>query len=177
MIIKLVKRIYAKLTFIFIVIYAFNSVSAKDIPKPKTPQVDSIYVSKSKCKMYLFDHSKMIKSYAISIGGSPIGHKKKKGDNKTPEGLYFINGKNPNSNYYMNLGISYPNHTDRMNAQRTKLNPGGDIKIHGYADKYGSTKDKSIRYSSTWGCIAVTNSDMLEIYNLVKVGAKIFIVP
>lgn len=154
----------------------FQSSTSPLLPKYKH-QIDFIYVSKSKKIMRFYAKTKFIKQYKISIGGNPKGHKQYQGDNRTPEGKYYINDRNPNSTYYLNLGISYPNNADRKHAKQLGKSPGGDIKIHGYTDKHGSSKAKNIKYSSTWGCIAVNNKDMREIYQLVKMGAVILIKP
>ncbi len=167
-----------KYVFFFIgIISFFSSIAIKIPPKPitRTNSVDSIYVSKTERVLKLFAHSRLVKSYAISIGENPVGHKQQQGDNRTPEGLYYINGKNANSSYYKNLGISYPNANDIAKAKKRNVQPGGDIKIHGYADEHGSTKNKSVKYAYTWGCIGVTNNNMDEIFDWVKVGAKIYI--
>ena len=127
--------------------------------------------------MSLYVGEEKIKTYNISIGQNPIGHKQYQGDNRTPEGRYLINDRNPNSIYYLNLGISYPNATDRAAASKLGKSPGGDIKIHGYADQHGSTKLMHTKFAYTWGCIGVTNTDMKEIYQLVQMGAVIVINP
>ncbi len=165
-----------RILFAFLFLFFCLSLSAKEKTAVKI-EADSIYVSKSKKQMTLFQQGKSIKTYTISIGENEIGHKQRQGDNRTPEGLYTINDRNPNSRYYKNLGISYPNGNDLVNAGKRKVKAGGDIKIHGYADKYGSSKEKYIRFSSTWGCIGVCNADMEEIYNYVRTGAKIYITP
>lgn len=127
--------------------------------------------------MTLFQNGVPVKIYTISIGENDKGHKVQQGDNRTPEGLYFINDKNPHSRYFLNLGISYPNAHDKAIAVKRKVSAGGDIKIHGYADKYGSVKERHTRFASTWGCIGVCNADMQEIFAWVKVGIPILIVP
>ncbi len=127
--------------------------------------------------MSLFVGKEKIKSYNISIGQNPTGHKQYQGDNRTPEGRYTINDRNPHSIYHLNLGISYPNNTDRKRAAQLGKAPGGDIKIHGFADQNGSTKLMDTKFAYTWGCIAVTNTEMKEIYQLVKIGAVIVIKP
>ncbi|MBP6455819.1 MAG: L,D-transpeptidase family protein [Chitinophagaceae bacterium] len=139
--------------------------------------IDSICVKKSERKMYVFSSKKLIKTYTISIGQNPIGAKKIKGDMKTPEGLYFINDKNPNSSYYKNLGVSYPNELDKKNAAVLKKSTGGDIKIHGFVDVNGNSKNRNTIYSYTYGCICVCNDDMDELFENVKIGAPILIVP
>ena len=165
-----------KILFFIFCTFACLGLSAKVII-PLKPEADSVFVSKSKKQMSLYQNGKLIKTYIISIGDNEKGHKVQQGDDRTPEGLYIINDRNPNSRYYKNLGISYPNASDRAMAAKRKVAVGGDIKIHGYADKYGSSKEKYTRFSSTWGCIGVCNADMNEIYAIVKIGAKIFIAP
>lgn len=127
--------------------------------------------------MRLYSKKKWVKSYSISIGQSPMGHKRYQGDNRTPEGKYYITDRNPNSSYYLNLHISYPNNKDRARARKLGKSPGGDIKIHGFADQHGNTKPMDAKFGYTWGCIAVCNNDMKEIYQLVKTGAVILIRP
>ena len=97
--------------------------------------------------------------------------------NKTPEGRYIINARNPNSGYHKNLGVSYPNETDKVNAEKLGKPAGGDIKIHGlrngrgYIGKFHHLKDW------TAGCIAVTNDEVDELYAAVKPNAVIEIRP
>jgi len=140
-------------------------------------KVDSITVSKRLKIMRLYAGKKWVASYSISIGQNSKGHKQYQGDNRTPEGKYYITDRNPNSSYFLNLHISYPNNQDRARAQRLGKPPGGDIKIHGYADQNGRTKPMDVKFAYTWGCIAVNNNDMKEIYQLVKMGAVILIRP
>jgi len=143
---------------------------------PANTVIDSIVVSKSKREMYVYAKRKLLKTYNIGLGKDPVGHKHFEGDNKTPEGLYFINGKNGSSKYHKNLGISYPNQKDMAYAVKMKKPAGGDVKIHGLPAGY-----KDVDYPHmpdwTWGCIAVTNANVDELYEHVKVGAKIFIKP
>ena len=92
---------------------------------------------------------------------------------KTPEGIYYINDRNPNSICYLNLGISYPNEFDIKNARENNKSPGGDIKIHGLPNGYGFI-GKFHRWKDwTWGCIAVTNREMKELYDNVPIGTEI----
>ena len=139
--------------------------------------VDKVVVIKSKRKLYLFYKGKKVKQYSISLGGSPKGPKRFEGDQKTPEGTYFINGKNPNSNYYKNLGISYPNEKDKIFAQKYGKSPGGAIKIHGLPNNKPWLGMLHLLKDWTYGCIAVTNKQMDEIYSSVKIGTKITIQP
>ena len=135
-------------------------------------KITEIVVKKSKRKLYLFSGDEIIKSYKIDLGFTPEGHKNFEGDGKTPEGSYKIDRKNANSKYHLSIGISYPNPKDRHFAKLKGKLPGGDIFIHG--------TDKPFRWFQrdwTAGCIALSNKEIGEIYNLVEIGTPIFIEP
>lgn len=140
---------------------------------PSGTVIDKLVVYKSKHKMEAYANGKLIKTYTISLGFSPNGHKEFEGDGRTPEGTYTINARNANSGYYKNLGVSYPNDADRANAKAHGKSPGGDIKIHGlrngrgYIGKFHQLKDW------THGCIAVTNTEIDELFATVKDAAVI----
>ena len=152
----------------------FGSVYFEPIKKNKA---DEIIVLKSKRKLQLYFKGVKVKQYSISLGGNPIGHKQFQGDQKTPEGSYFIDGKNPNSKYYKNLGISYPNAEDKAFASSKGKNPGGAIKIHGLPNNKPWLGKLHLIKDWTHGCIEVTNKQMDEIYSIVKIGTKITILP
>lgn len=135
------------------------------------PEVTQIQVYKGQRVMYLLHNEKVLKTYRIGLGGNPVGHKQYEGDQKTPEGAYFITHRNPNSNYHLSLGISYPNDADRAYAESIGKPPGGDIFIHGAANGRVSSNDWTV------GCIAVTDREMERIYAMVKPGTPIFIFP
>ena len=133
-------------------------------------KADKIIVEKSNRKMYLYSSGHILKTYKIVLGGNPEGHKIQVGDEKTPEGSYFIDYRNPNSKFYKSLHISYPNQDDKNNAKKLGVSPGGDIMIHGI-NKYFSWLGPLHRlWDWTDGCIAVTNSEMDEIWDLVPIG-------
>ncbi|MCL2326958.1 MAG: L,D-transpeptidase family protein [Bacteroidetes bacterium] len=140
-------------------------------------QIDNIVVHKSKRKMAVYANGELLKTYKISLGRKPIGHKEYEGDRKTPEGVYFINDKNPNSGYHKNLGISYPNKNDLKHALRLGKPAGGDIKIHGLRNGAGAIGKFHRYFDWTLGCIAVTDSEIDELYNAVKIGTRIEIKP
>ena len=134
------------------------------------PEVTKIIVFKSARYLHLMHGKKVLKSYRIDLGFAPVGHKAVEGDGRTPEGLYFIDRRNPNSEFHLSLGISYPNARDRKRAQKLGKSPGGDIFIHGRGNPVGYL----IR-DWTWGCIAVTNDEIEEIYAMVRDGTPIAI--
>ena len=122
--------------------------------------------------MYLMHHNTRLKTYDFELGFAPTGHKTFEGDGKTPEGRYYIDRKNPNSQFYLSLGISYPNAQDRAKAAALGKSPGGDIFIHGTPAFSTFGQD-----DWTWGCIAVSNHEMRRIYSMVEIGTPITIYP
>lgn len=135
------------------------------------PEVTQIYVSKERRRLYLLHGTEILKAYDVSLGFNPVGHKVARGDGRTPEGLYLIDRRNPNSSYYLSLGISYPNRLDMERSKSLGVDPGGDIFIHGESAKPVKGKDW------TAGCIAVKDEEMREIFAMVQTGTPIFIQP
>jgi len=132
------------------------------------PEVTYVVVNKGARNMYLLHHDKVLEAYPIKLGFAPEGHKEIEGDGKTPEGRYWIDRRNPNSAFHLSLGISYPNEQDRIRAAKMGKSPGGDIFIHGQKDPL-----RRDRNDWTWGCIAVTNKQMEDIYAMVGNGTPI----
>jgi murein L,D-transpeptidase YafK len=135
------------------------------------PEVTRIEVFKNERLMVLFHNDEVLESYEIELGFAPEGHKLQEGDGRTPEGEYFIDRRNPNSLYYLSLGISYPNEEDRAQARARNVSPGGDIFIHGTPRPFRRADDWTV------GCIAVSNRDMRHIYAMVRDGTPIRIHP
>lgn len=144
-------------------------------PLPKGVVIDKLVVYKKKRRMYAYSGDALIKTYTVALGKNPVGHKEHEGDNRTPEGIYTINDRNPNSSFYKNLGISYPNENDKANAEKLGKSPGGQIKIHGLRNGKGYRGKFHILKDWTAGCIAVTNPEMDELYIAVKQDAEIII--
>lgn len=135
------------------------------------PPVTSVVVQKGRRRMFLMNDNTVLESYDFELGFAPAGHKNVEGDGKTPEGAYFIDRKNPNSSFYLSIGISYPNDEDRARARALGQRPGGDIFIHG--------TPRTVRRADDWtaGCIAVKDREMEDIYAMVNVGTPIFLYP
>ncbi|MBM7067301.1 murein L,D-transpeptidase family protein [Actibacterium sp. 188UL27-1] len=136
------------------------------------PQVTRVLVYKGKRSMFLMHDDAVLKGYRFELGFAPQGHKQQEGDGRTPEGNYLINRRNPNSNFHLSLGIDYPNEEDVARALEAGVDPGGDIFIHGQKSRWRKGGD-----DWTWGCIAVTNKEMEEIYAMVRDGTPIDIMP
>lgn len=155
-------------------------LAARAIQQPE-PQlhVAKIHVIKAERRLDLIDdHGQTLRSYRIALGPHPDGDKEQVGDGKTPEGKYYIDAHNPNSDYYLSLRISYPNKSDVWRSKKLGTNPGGDIFIHGLPNgkswmrwKYSNKRDW------TQGCIGMTNDDIKEVYTLVQDGTPILIKP
>jgi murein L,D-transpeptidase YafK len=144
---------------------------------PQAKKVDRIVVIKSKRTMALESDGHVLKTYKVALGTQPIGAKGRQGDHKTPEGDYFVDAKNPNSQFYMALHLSYPNATDRTQAFRLGVSPGGDVEIHGLGKKYGWIGARHRLTDWTDGCIAVTNEEIEEVFGMVPVGTRVEIRP
>jgi murein L,D-transpeptidase YafK len=139
--------------------------------------VDSVLVVKSESRLYLMREGKELASFKVAFGSNPEGHKQQQGDERTPEGRYVLDYKNPNSNYYRSIHISYPNAQDRQTARKRGVNPGGDIMIHGQANGYGGFSTIVQLFNWTNGCIALSNPDMDVVWDAVKPGTPIEIRP
>mgnify|MGYP001792502113 CR=1 FL=1 len=135
------------------------------------PPVTYIMAFKEQRKLVLLSDEGILRTYDFELGFAPVGDKDIEGDGKTPEGRYFIDRKNPNSAFHLSVGISYPNVADVEKARALGESPGGDIFIHGTPRKYRRQADW------TWGCLAVTNREMEEIFAMVEVGTPIEILP
>lgn len=158
------------------------ALSAQEIEEiNKTKPVTTIEVFKQQWQLKLKHHDQIIRSYPIRLGFNPMGHKQFEGDGKTPEGTYTIDWRNPQSAYYKSLHISYPNPNDLAYAKQRQKSAGGDVMIHGTVPTSATSFPASSTYMPrkdwTLGCIAVTNADMDEIWQLVKNGTQIIIHP
>jgi murein L,D-transpeptidase YafK len=163
------------LSAISLIAYQFYPYS----PLPEKVIIDELIVDKTERKLMVYSNGSIVKTFSISLGNSPIGHKEKEGDEKTPEGEYIIDSKAGlgASGYHKNLGVSYPNKTDIANARKKGFSAGGDIKIHGL--KHGQGFIGRIQRWRDWtnGCMAVTNDEMDDLFKHVKIGTPITIVP
>lgn len=140
-------------------------------------KVDLVLIEKAQRRLTLLSGSREIAKYSVALGGAPIGHKQCEGDSKTPEGDYRISGRNVKSAFYRSLRISYPNGQDRQNAARLGCTPGGDIMIHGLPNGQGDIGAGHRSVDWTLGCIAVTNSEIEEIWKQVPDGTRVRILP
>lgn len=150
---------------------------ASALSRPKAFDADSMVLDKSERVLTMYHRGLPVRTYRVALGRNPIGAKQRRGDQKTPEGLYFIEGRNPESRYHLSLRISYPARRDVDRAVRRGTSPGGDIMIHGLPPKYADIGAEHVRWDWTEGCIAVTNDEIEEIWRAVPNGARILILP
>ncbi len=151
-------------------------------PVPVAPakpigKADLIKVDKSARQLQLLRDGEVIASYAVALGNAPEGPKQQEGDERTPEGRYVIDWRNPKSRYFLSLHISYPDANDKARAKEAGVSPGGDIMIHGQPNGYQSAGPALQKFDWTNGCIAVTNAQMQEIWDAAPDGTPIEITP
>lgn len=143
----------------------------------------SLLVEKSKYRLTVFDSGKAIKSYPVVFGGNPKGDKLHEGDQKTPEGIFRVKDFYPHADWSKFIWLDYPTPTSWRKHFKAKLAGeidfalpiGGEIGIHGVP----SGGDVLIDGGSNWtlGCVSLKNRDVDEIYEFVKVGTVVEIVP
>jgi len=139
------------------------------------PQVDAVLVYKSERLLMLLHAGEVVGHYKISLGRNPVGPKVREGDYRTPEGRYVLDWRNPDSRFYRSIHISYPSPSDLQKAQRSGLDPGGNVMIHGLPSD--PVKAQLAWDDWTDGCIAVPNEAMDQIWNAVQDGTLIVIRP
>ncbi len=140
-------------------------------------RADYVVVDKSDRKLYLFKAGRTIREFDVQLGLVPTGPKQREGDFRTPEGRYVLDARNANSDFFLSIHVSYPNEADRARARAQGVDPGGQIMIHGLPNQ---PKNDLRRYQDTdWtdGCIAVSNSDMVDIWLMTRESTPIEIRP
>ena len=153
--------------------------TTKDTEPAKLTTADEVVVDKSERRLKLMKGGQVMKEYRVALGKDPVGPKFREGDQRTPEGEYVLDWRNHRSNYYKALHVSYPNPDDRMRAEEAGYKPGGMIMIHGKPNYIHSPTvlAEYDRLDWTNGCIAVNNKEMDEIWQAVRDGTTIRIVP
>ena len=146
--------------------------------RPAAPSAaDSLVLEKGRRQLVLFYRGEAVRTYYVALGRNPVGDKQRIGDNRTPEGLFYIEGRNPNSRYHLSLRISYPDSAHRARAARRGVMPGGDIMIHGLPAEQAVLGPAHRDFDWTNGCIAVTNTEIEELWRVIRDGTPIEIKP
>ncbi len=168
----------AKFNFSRCAVIVFSLLVVAGAPTLATdfPVADKIVVEKAARKLYLIRNGEAFRTFDIALGVAPEGHKEEEGDQKTPEGRYILDGRNPNSDFFLSIHISYPSSRDQQDARKRGVRPGGQIMIHGQPNVPTYSVAYYAREDWTNGCIAVSNSDMIDIWlmtpNLVPIEIR-----
>jgi murein L,D-transpeptidase YafK len=152
-----------------------STSSAQQVPA--SPKADSVLILKKDHVMELLAGDKIIRTYKVALGQGGLAPKEREGDARTPEGRYIIDSRNAASAYHKALHISYPNSDDRKRAANLGVAPGGAVMIHGLPNGKGWVGSTHRLYDWTLGCIAVTDQEIDEIWNLIPVGTPVEIRP
>jgi murein L,D-transpeptidase YafK len=134
------------------------------LPAGEFPVADEVIIDKSDRELHLLSGGEIFRTFNIALGIRPEGDKKKEGDFKTPEGRYLLDTRNPHSDYFLSIHVSYPSIEDRREASQSGLQPGGAIMIHGQPNIPSRSETYYRTQDWTNGCIAVSNSDMIDIW-------------
>jgi murein L,D-transpeptidase YafK len=143
----------------------------------KLPTVDRVVVRKAERRLSLMHGGNVVRSYHIALGLNPQGQKERAGDFRTPEGTYRLDRRNPRSDFFLSLKVSYPNEQDIRRARTRHWDTGGSIMIHGLPNVLKHDQEYYESHDWTDGCVAVSNADIMEIWMLVPDDVPIDILP
>jgi len=153
-----------------------SSIAAPELA-PQYEKADHLLIVKSERKLYLLREGEVLRSFDVALGLIPEGPKRREGDFRTPEGSYHLAGRNPNSDYFLSIQISYPDAQDVARARAAAVDPGGEIMIHGRPNEPKYSENRYQTWDWTDGCIAVSNSDMVDIWLMTGDATPIEIRP
>lgn len=156
---------------------AAGSVGYTRAPAGNFDVADKVVVEKGQRRLYLLRDNRIIADYPVKLGLNPYGPKQREGDFRTPEGSYRLTRRNPRSDFFLSIQVSYPSEADVRRAQSVGDRPGGLIMIHGEPNVPRKPLDYYARNDWTDGCIAVSNADMVDIWLRTQAGIPIEIRP
>jgi len=141
------------------------------------PVAEKVVVEKSAREIHLVKDGEPFRTFPIALGIRPVGDKEHEGDFKTPEGTYLLDRRNPHSEFFLSIHISYPDGLDVSESRERGFDPGGAIMIHGQPNE--PTRSETYYRTQDWtnGCIAVSNSDMIDIWLMTPNDTPIEIRP
>ncbi len=148
-----------------------------ETPLPHGTQADLLVVRKSSRRLLVYVQGSVVRQYRVALGRNPVGPKERVGDYRTPEGWYVIDQHNPSSAFHLSLHISYPSADDSANALAAGYQPGGEIMIHGLPNGIGWLARARLGADWTDGCVAISDPEIEELYQLVPDGTPILIRP
>jgi len=143
----------------------------------RLPTVDRVVVRKAERRLVLMHGGNIVRSYKVALGLNPQGQKERAGDFRTPEGSYHLDRRNPRSDFFLSIKVSYPNDQDIRRARARHWDTGGSIMIHGLPNTLKHEQEYYESHDWTDGCVAVSNADMVEIWMLVPDDVPIDILP
>lgn len=146
-------------------------------PLPPGVHANKVVVRKSARVLELYDGTRLLRTYHVSLGQHPVGHKQQESDGRTPEGQYVLDYRNPHSSFHLALHISYPSQADVASAKKRGLDPGGLVMVHGLRNGLGWLGRLHTFVDWTDGCVAVTDSEIEEIWRTVPDRTPILIEP
>ena len=144
---------------------------------PHLPHVQYVLVKKSARRLYLMNGDQVVRAFRIHLGLMPNGPKERSGDYRTPVGWYRLVRRDPRSDFFLSIQISYPNRADRARARAHHWQAGGEIMIHGLPNRLNSPLSYYLDSDWTDGCIAVSDADMMQIWMMTRDGMRIDIQP
>ena len=157
------------------------ATSATEVASPgftaAIPVADLIVVRKSERRLYLMRRGSVLRSYRVALGLQPEGPKERAGDFRTPEGRYLLTRRNPRSDYFLSIQVSYPNDEDVRRARHQHVDPGGAIMLHGLPNNLRHPPEYYAKSDWTDGCIAMSDSDMVELWMMTQDNTPIDIRP
>jgi murein L,D-transpeptidase YafK len=171
---RVVLGVVAVVTCAVVTIYALRSTP---VDGTVDGAADRIVVEKHTHTLTLYRQGKVLKTYHVALGRGGIGSKVQAGDNRVPEGLYRIVGRNAHSAFHRALKVGYPTLVQVRQAQARGVDPGGDIMIHGIKNGLGwiGTLQRQVDWTKGW--VAVTDPEIEEIWRVVPDGTPIEIDP
>jgi L,D-transpeptidase catalytic domain len=141
------------------------------------PIADRIVVRKTERRLYLMRRGEVLRSYRVALGLQPAGPKERAGDFRTPEGRYLLTRRNARSDYFLSIQVSYPNDEDVRRARHQHVDPGGSIMLHGLPNNLRHPPEYYATADWTDGCIAMSDSDMVELWMMTQDNTPIDIQP
>jgi murein L,D-transpeptidase YafK len=158
-------------------LFLLGAAARAEDPAVLPEYADRVLVDKSDRKLYLLKAGRVLREVDVSLGLVPSGPKQREGDFRTPEGSYVLDARNADSDFFLSIHVSYPNDADRVRARGQGVDPGGQIMIHGLPNEPKQDLSRYLGTDWTDGCIAVSNSDMVDIWLMTRESTPIEIRP
>ena len=172
-----IHRLWTKSLWAAVALVICAAIPSRGALAEEIATADRVVVHKAEHKLYLYSGSRLLGEYKVELGLNPSGQKEREHDFRTPEGRYFLARRNTRSEFFLAIQVSYPNKEDELRARKNRWAPGGSIMIHGFPNQ---PKHPAAYYASndwTDGCIALSNSDMVEVWMRTQDNSPIDIYP